>query len=303
MLFSSTGEVETGFFVLGSAATPSYLLAAPRPVLFDAGFSCLGPAYARDAQRALNGTPPGLLCLTHMHFDHCGAAAYLKQAFPGLSIAASHKAGEILSRPNALALIGRLNQGVVELVRTWTPDLPSDEEFAPFGLDLELADGQELDLGGGLTLQVLATPGHTWDFLSYYVPERGILVASEAAGCADGTDYVVTEFLVDYEVYMASLRRLRALKPRVLCQGHRLVYTDQDVDRFFSRSLEAAETWVGWVEGLLRENGGEVERVAVLVKAGEYDHRPNPKQPEPAYLLNLRARVRHLALRLGYAQD
>jgi glyoxylase-like metal-dependent hydrolase (beta-lactamase superfamily II) len=303
MLFPHVGQVEPGFFVLGSAATPSYLLAAPRPVLFDAGFACLGHVYAGEARQFLNGTEPDLLCLTHVHFDHCGSAAYLKKAFPGLKIAASARAGEILSRPNALDLIGRLNQQAVKAVRAWSPELVGDAEFAPFALDLALEDGQEIDLGGGLTLQVLATPGHTSDFLSYHIPERGILVASEAVGCADMTDYVVTEFLVDYEAYMASMERLRALKPRILCQGHRLVYTGDDVERFLERSFNSARAWVAWVEGLLRDHGGEVEPVVALVKAGEYDPRPQPKQPEPAYLLNLRARVRHLAARLGYTLE
>ena len=35
------------------------------------------------------------------------------------------------------------------------------------------------------------------------------------------------------------------------------------------------------------------------VKAQEYDPRPHPKQPEPAYLINLEARVKHLAGRIN----
>ncbi|NLV20790.1 MAG: MBL fold metallo-hydrolase [Syntrophomonadaceae bacterium] len=26
-----------------------------------------------------------MLCLTHCHWDHCGTASYLKQAFPALT--------------------------------------------------------------------------------------------------------------------------------------------------------------------------------------------------------------------------
>jgi hypothetical protein len=55
------------------------------------------------------------------------------------------------------------------------------------------------------------------------------------------------------------------------------------------------------VDGLLDQEHGEVDRVVARVKAQEYDPQPQPKQPEPAYLLNLRARVSHLASLRGGA--
>ena len=36
-----------------------------------------------------------------------------------------------------------------------------------------------------------------------------------------------------------------------------------------------------------------------LVRQGEYDHRTGPKQPLPAYMLNLQARVAILAQEAG----
>ena len=118
-------------------------------------------------------------------------------------------------------------------------------------------------------------------------------------GCADTTGYVVTEFLVDFEVYLKSLTRLAALDVEVLCQGHRLVYTGPEVADFFKRSLRTASEFKTQVVDLLTREGGDVRRVVELVKADEYDSRPEPKQPEPAYLINLEARVKHLAGRMN----
>ncbi len=301
MIFDRTGAATEGFHALGLAQVPTYLLEAPRPALFDAGFSCLGPWYARDARRVLGPRQPAYLFLTHVHFDHCGAAAQLKRAFPGLKVAASRRAAEIMARPNALALMERLNHAAAEQVRAWAPELGETPGFEPFEVDLVLEDGQEVDLGDGLTVRALATPGHTWDFMSYHVPQRDILVASEAVGCADGTGYVVSEFLVDYDAYVGSLRRLAGLGARVLCQGHRLIYLDEAVDEYIARSLQAAADYKEWVESLLEQEDGDLERVAQRVRAQEYDPRPQPKQPLPAYLLNLRARVGHLAQRRAAA--
>jgi glyoxylase-like metal-dependent hydrolase (beta-lactamase superfamily II) len=295
LIFDTIGEVVPGFYVIGAVEVPSYLLDGDRPVLFDAGFSVFGPLYERAVKEILGIRDPKILFLTHVHFDHCGAAAYLKKAFPGLVIAASQRAAEIVRRPNARKLIADLNDSGADTVRRWKPDLRLGEPFRPFEVDRVLADGDRLDLGPGLSVEVIATPGHTWDFLSYYIPERKILIASEAVGCADVTGYVVTEFLVDFEVYLKSLKRLAALGVDVLCQGHRLVYTGPEVVDYFKRSLRTASQFKERVVDLLIREGGDTRRVVELVKGEEYDAKPHPKQPEPAYLLNLEARVKHLA--------
>ena len=295
MEFRGMGQAAPGFYVLGSAEVPTYLLDAPRPALFDAGFACLGPSYIADVRRVLGDRLPALLCLTHMHFDHCGAASQLKQAF-GLSVAASEKAARIIERPGAQKTIAFLNRDAARQgFRYGAPDKADPPDFEPFGVDRELAGGDCLDLGGGVGVRVLATPGHTRDFLSYFEPRKKILVASEAVGCADSTGYVVTEFLVDYQDYLCNMERLAALDAKVLCQGHRIVYTGPDVRAYFKRALQAAKDYKAWVDRLLEQEHGEVERVMELVKSEEYDPRPMPKQPEAAYLMNLEARVRHLA--------
>ena len=102
MIFDTTGRVSPVLHVLGSAHVPAYLIEAPRPVIIDAGFSCLGPLYLKAIRETLGSRPPEILLLTHSHFDHCGAAAFLKKAFPGLKVAASGRAAEILARPRAL---------------------------------------------------------------------------------------------------------------------------------------------------------------------------------------------------------
>jgi 2-aminobenzoylacetyl-CoA thioesterase len=295
LIFDQTGEVVPGFYVLGASEVPSYLLDADPPVLFDAGFSVFGPLYERDIKQLLGTRSPEFLFLTHVHFDHCGAAAYLKKAFPRLIIGASQRAAEIVQRPNARKLMADLNDSGAATVRRWKPELRLTEPFLPFAIDRVLEDGDRLDLGPGLSLQVIATPGHTWDFLSYYIPERKILIASEAVGCADVTGYVVTEFLVDFEVYLRSLKRLAALEVEVLCQGHRLVYTDTEVGDYFRRSIQAALDFRKGVLEKLQVKKGDIGQVVQMVKAEEYDPKPHPKQPEPAYLLNLKARVMHLA--------
>jgi glyoxylase-like metal-dependent hydrolase (beta-lactamase superfamily II) len=294
LIFKGTGEVRQGLHVLGSKDVPVYLVKAQRPVLFDAGLVTLGKVYERAIRATLGEVRPEILFLTHMHFDHCGSVSFLKRAFPGLVVYASKKASEIIKRPNAVKLIRTLSENSGEALVGFDRSILVDEPFEPFEVDRILEDGDRIELGNGLNLQVLFTPGHTWDFLSYYIPERRILIASEAGGCADNSGHIPPECLADFDVYMHSLARLAALEVDVLCQGHRFVYLDEDVTAFLSRSTQTALDFTGIVGELWKSERGDLARIMARIKNTEYDLLPPPKQPEPAYLVNLEARVKSL---------
>ena len=298
MIFDATGEVSEGFHVLGSVAVPVYLLDGPTPVLFDGGVTCLGGLYEEAIRGVLGNRSPAYLFLTHVHFDHCGAVSRLRRAFPDMKVAGSARAGEILGRPNAVRLIRELNRSAADAVHGIDPALLVDDAFEPFGIDRVVEPGETLDLGNGTSLRVLHTPGHTWDFMSYYVPEKRYLVASEAAGVMHTNGYVVCECLIGFDVYMTSLRRLAALPADVLCQAHQFVFTGSDVEDFLRLSTRTAMEFRALVEDLWEENGGDLQATVERVKSLEYDFFDLPRQPEAAYLLNLEARIRSVVKEL-----
>lgn len=292
MIFNTTGRVVDGFYVLGSAAVPVYLLDGPFPVLFDGGITCLGEMYVKAVRAVLGNRSPSLLCLTHVHFDHCGAVSRLKEAFPGMKVAASERSRQILQRPNAINLISKLNREAGDAVFGIAPALLVEEPFEPFTVDMVVEPGPGPSIGPDLSLHALHTPGHTWDFLSFHVPEIGLLVASEAAGVLHPNGYVVTENLVSFEVYMTSLRRLAGLGADILCQAHHYVFTGRDVEAFMRKSTRAALEFQALVEQVWETSGGNLQETVERVKVMEYDPMPLPRQPESAYRINLEARIR-----------
>ena len=295
MIFTRTGKLTDFFYVLGNRHFPTHLLLGARPVLFEAGVSCLGTVYEREIRNILGQTEPEILFLTHVHYDHCGTAGFLQQSFPGLKIAASRRASEIVQRPNAIDSMLQLNRMTLNWVEAEAPGITEDIPFKPFNVDLILSDGNCIEIDKGLSVHIMETPGHTWDGLSYYIPEKKLLVAGEAVGCMDPSGVIYTEFLVDFEAYLHSMERLAMLEVDILCQSHHQVFTGTDASGFFGRSIHAAKEYKRWVAQLLNEENGDEEKVAARIKAEEYDPRPGPKQPEQAYLINLAARVKHLA--------
>ena len=299
MLISTTGQVADRFHITGLAQFPVHLLDCGKPVLFDAGITCAGELYVDAIKSILGSRQPEILFISHVHWDHCGAVPRLKEAFPGLKVAASRTAAEILRRPRAVELMGKLNEGVRSIIAAF-PGIDqsklTSEPFRAFEIDMELADGQVVKLDENLEVHVMETPGHTRDHLTYYIPEKRILIASEASGCLSAAGSVVSEFLTDYDDYFSSLTRLAELPADVLCQGHRIVFTgEEEVRNFFSNSVSEAIRFRNRVYELLGQEAGSVERVVKKIKAEQYDVIVGVKQPEAAYLINLRAQVSHLA--------
>jgi glyoxylase-like metal-dependent hydrolase (beta-lactamase superfamily II) len=291
MRIEHAGKISDDFYVMGHPAMPVYLLNGPAPVLFDAGLTSLCRLYEEDIVKVLGNRSPAYLFLTHSHFDHIGAAAYLKTVYPKMRIAGSVRTQEILGRPKAIHLIRSLNQEAAQLMESLNRASIYKGPFEPFDIDLIIKRDRTIELDPDCHVEVIKTPGHTWDFISYWVPEKKILVASEAVGCDDGAGYIYTEFLVDYDSYLTSLKRLARLDAKVLCQGHRLVFTGTDAEEHVSRSIEQAANYLVMVEEFLQKEQGDIDRTVACVKAKEWDSKAWPKQIESAYVLNTRARV------------
>jgi glyoxylase-like metal-dependent hydrolase (beta-lactamase superfamily II) len=292
MIIDSIGEITPGVHVLGHAAVPVYLVEGQMPAIFDAGMTFMGEIYATQIKAILGRRQPVFCFLTHSHFDHCGSVAVFQKHFPALRIGASRKAADVLSRPHAQALIRELNAYAGKMASRMDPRADPHAAFEPFEVDQVLVDGQQIQLSADLTLQVIETPGHTWDSVSYYLPQKRTLIASEAVGTPDATGYIISDCLVDYRAYVASIEKLAKLEVETLFAGHMYAFSGSDARRHLSESLRQAEIFRKMVEKFLAEERGDLKNVMGRVKQVEYDGKTGLKQPEPAYLLNLEARVK-----------
>ncbi|OGP59050.1 MAG: hypothetical protein A2V65_12700 [Deltaproteobacteria bacterium RBG_13_49_15] len=292
MIYSRTGKIDEDFYVLGHPAVPIYLMDGLQPIIFDAGFTILGEHYISEIEKILGSRSPAYCCITHVHFDHCGSIAALKRRYPRMLIAASEKAVEILKRPNAVDLIRHLNASAEPLVKQLGISYTSEARFEPFFIDHRVKEGDRLEISSDCHVEVFETPGHTWDCLSYRISKRNILLSSEAAGQPDKTGYVVTDCLADFNHYLASLLRFKTLEADLLCPGHIYVYKGRDVTDYLAKAEIACFDFHKTVLQIAAEENGDFDCIKQRIKRFEYDPNPGPKQPEPAYLLNLEARIR-----------
>ncbi len=143
---------------------------------------------------AIDHSEIGVAAITHHHFDHSGNLKHVRE----------HLKAEIAVPENGVKLLKR--------------QLPKDNEGVK-----TYADGDTIDLDGGVRVQVMTSPGHSVDSLCYYIEEEGILFTGDTI--LGNTTTVVG----DVNSYMASLRRLLELPNiKVLCPGHGPLIRDTD---------------------------------------------------------------------------
>jgi glyoxylase-like metal-dependent hydrolase (beta-lactamase superfamily II) len=298
MIIKNVGKIIDDLYMVGHPAMPVYLLDGPKPVIFDAGLAFLGRLYVEGIREIIRKRDLHYCFLSHSHFDHCGSVAMLKNAFPALKVVASENVKRVLERPNALALIGKLSRAAEQLSDSIGIKPEKFEPFEPFEVDITLKDMEIIELDHELTVQAFETPGHTRDSLSYFIPQKKVLLCSEAAGIPDATGYIVSEALVDYDQYYESLQRLSEVDCEVSCLGHRQALTGRDAREYFQKSMTDCRSFLNLVETALNEYDGDVQKVISRIKAIEYDPVPEPKQIELAYLLNMEAKVKVIKRRM-----
>ena len=151
------------------------------------------------------GLTPALVLLTHGHFDHIGALDGLLARYPSLPVHIG---------PGDVPMIGHPQNA-------WPPDYEAVKK--PASLVANLVDGATLT-AGGLTMQVIATPGHTPGGACFLFAEQKLLLTGDTLfeGSCGRTDFPGgSRRQLD-----ASLRRLAGLDPELtVVPGHGSITT------------------------------------------------------------------------------
>ncbi|PKN69204.1 MAG: hypothetical protein CVU52_09630 [Deltaproteobacteria bacterium HGW-Deltaproteobacteria-10] len=292
----ATGRINDHIHVAGNPFYPGYVLQGKeKSLMVEAGMNLMGPLYMKDIHAILGDSQKlDFLFVTHSHYDHVGAVAYLKRMIPGLGLGAHERVSTLMRKESVLAMMNRLS----DVQRGFFQDITADEDVTITSIETEhvLKEGDEISLGG-LTCRVYEVPGHTKDSLAFYFPEIRTIFAGEATGLPEGKDGsgIHVGFLTSYDDYLTSLEKIISLQPRCLCLGHGGVFTDGDADEFLRSSLTATPVFRTLIESYLDRANSDIEQATQNMARKEYDERGVILQERNAYLTNLSAQVRLIA--------
>jgi glyoxylase-like metal-dependent hydrolase (beta-lactamase superfamily II) len=173
-----------------------------------------GPQSCEDTLlEALGGERPKALLLTHIHFDHAGAAGALVRRWPDLEVYVHERGAPHMASPERLvSSAARLYGGEEGLRETWGEVVPVPED------NLRVLSGGETVLG----FEVTYTPGHASHHVSYF--RDGVAFVGDMAGVRippyDLTLAPTPPPDIDVEAWERSLDAIAAWEPRTLALTH-----------------------------------------------------------------------------------
>jgi glyoxylase-like metal-dependent hydrolase (beta-lactamase superfamily II) len=202
-----------------------YLVRGEKLALIDSGAADSPAAAVEPALRGLGLGWADLdyLINTHGHKDHAGGNGVVKEAAPGAEIAL-HRADAYLAAgpeahlnsPTDVSFAMRL-MGREDLLPEYEVTL-RQVVGKSVGVDRELEDGDAVDLGQGVRLAVVHTPGHTAGSCCFFWEAGGVVFSGDAVqghGWRPGQGPIYHD-----AAYLSSLDRIGALGAQTLCMGH-----------------------------------------------------------------------------------
>ncbi|NPA79814.1 MAG: MBL fold metallo-hydrolase [Thermotogae bacterium] len=266
--------------ILGAPYSYVYLAG---DILMDTGTGFWGKRIARFLEE--NSLKVSRILFTHSHYDHVGGYPYLG----GIPTGAHPHLYGTLAKEKVARFIEEMNRREMAMLND--PDA-QNYRFTPPEDGRPLEDGERLEWRGG-EIEVIYTPGHTRDSVSYYILPEKVMVVGEAAGVPnrDGS-FILPQFLSSIMDYLNSLRRLRGYEIEVLGLPHEMViYGRRKVKDYLRLSEAATLRYVEDLKDIYARCGGEWDCIEREVMERIY-RRHALDQPEYAFLANLKAQIR-----------
>ncbi len=204
-------------FFSGPLAPNVYLVVdGGQGALIDAGYPDEGSIKPRlEYLQGIAGLKLSHILVTHHHIDHCGGADALRQA-TGAPICLHPTEARLLSQWRAAAAqdadIPAEPQTMDERLRAWRH---ATAQTTP---DCLLRGGGTVQVGG-LTIEVIDTPGHTLGSICLYLRQEGVLFTGDTV-LGLGTVAILPPPHGAMALYMQSLERLKSYDATLLCPGH-----------------------------------------------------------------------------------
>jgi glyoxylase-like metal-dependent hydrolase (beta-lactamase superfamily II) len=248
-----------------------YLIGAREPTLVEAASAADAP-FVTAALDALGVGAQDLahVVVTHVHLDHAGGAGGLLQRYPRATVWVHERGAPHLIDPTRLVASTARTYGAARM-----QDLYGHTEPVAADRVRAVREGDRIDLGDR-TLQVVYTPGHASHHVALQDSATGAVFSGEAIGShlpwVDVFRPALPPPEVDVEQALASIDRIRALRPTIILASHFGPLRDpQDA---CERGAERIRAWSETVRGELERDPEDAEeRIDTVLReqaAAEY---------------------------------
>jgi glyoxylase-like metal-dependent hydrolase (beta-lactamase superfamily II) len=205
--------------------TGAYVIAADGVTLVDPG-SARGLGHLEDGLRDLGFSWSDVtrIVVTHVHLDHAGGVGHVAERAPRATIYCHPRAARHLADPSRLWAGATAVYGADRMERLWGSIIP-----VPAWRIRAQEDGSRVEAGSHV-LRFFDSPGHARHHATILDERSGALFTGDAVGVRYDPrltgwpgPYIIpttSPSQFDPDVSLATLERLEALRPALVCHTH-----------------------------------------------------------------------------------
>ncbi|MEW6116301.1 MAG: MBL fold metallo-hydrolase [Nitrospirota bacterium] len=246
-------EIDTEAFGQEKIVASYLIKGKDKTALVDPGFPSSAPIIKEKLKN--NGFDPAnidYVLLTHFHLDHSGGTGAILKDSPKAKVVI-HKRAAFYIRNFAKVVGGARMVFRPEIIKKFgmAYDVPHDSV-------VPVTDGETIDLGGGVRVRVIHTPGHCPDEVSFFEESSGAMITGDMA-CLQypAFNYVPIPAgsppIFDLAEEVASLEALRSIQAGRILLPHYGELQGSWKD-FIDNSIEAIENTRNKINGMFKEN-------------------------------------------------
>jgi glyoxylase-like metal-dependent hydrolase (beta-lactamase superfamily II) len=210
-------EIVSGLHQLSNGGINAFLIDEG-----DAGLTLIDSGYPKDAEAITEGiheigrdlSDLTNILITHAHPDHLGSA---KQLSGGTTPISLHPGDADIAKAGVYQLTMKPGPGILNGVMFRLVMRKKPSEFPAFEPDIDLKDGDVIDVAGGIA--VIHTPGHTAGHVALlWKRDAGLLFVGDAAANLARLNYMIG--YDDVPEGKASLTKLSGFDYEAAVFGH-----------------------------------------------------------------------------------
>ena len=243
MIIQFPGKVNDRIKILGTPFIPIYLIKGESYALIEGGIKVLYPLVKKQLE-AHRVSPDEIsnLILLHSHIDHTGIAFPFNKYFPKTKICTSEETAGAILKEKISPLIKKMEEATERFLEININESHTELDSVPniAKTDKILKDGDEIQLGNGITIQFLSTPGHSSCSMSAYIPEQKALFISDSAGLPISSKMIFPMIFGNFSQFVSTCEKLSNIDADIICFGHFLALTGKDAKGIFPKIRDEA---------------------------------------------------------------
>jgi 2-aminobenzoylacetyl-CoA thioesterase len=275
MRLRKTGKITDHLWYLGREESGTYYLEGKEgAIMINGGLSYILPdVLAQMKEYKLDPGKVRKFLILHSHFDHVGVVPYFKRTYPAMEVIASAPAWKIFAIPKAIEIMNSFSGMCAKQIGAGEALRAYDHEWRDDMTGAAVFNGDRIDLGG-LSLDIMETPGHSNCSITAYEPGIQAMFASDAAGIPF-KDTIFPSMNTNTIQFLESLEKLKPLPVSYLCADHYGYITGEEAGRFIALSLEAGRIWKASLENYYLKYNGDVDAAGKAVTEFFYQEMPD----------------------------